>query len=323
MKTKPTKSSAWHPRRQLRSARFAILGALLSATAAAETPDIEKAALRLPAQKLADLQREVARARAVDPKAFMAVSNIVARAPEDAMRARDRKAPTAHAIAQLGPSAVLPALEMIALAPPNGLPASIVPVVRRNLVEAVGILRDVRGVSVLSTIVESDDEEVDTVRTASEALARIGTDDAADELVSTLRVAPPERARAIVAGMGECRRLRVTQAIADRLSTTKDEATARVAARALGRAGNAWAWQTASDRTEETPIREAAARALVAAYVRERGEGRDAASNALMVVDSPQTPGLITAAKGGASDETVRALDKLAARFARNPSRVR
>jgi hypothetical protein len=123
--------------------------------------------------------------------------------------------------------------------------------------------------------------------------------------------------------MGECRRSRVTTALAERLRTTSDEATARIAARSLGRAGNAWAWRTLGDRSEEARIRETAAKALVDAFVRHDGEARTAASNALMVVDAPQTPALIDEAKKTAGPKTIKALDALATRFARNPARLR
>lgn len=313
-------------RRRYRSAQFALIGALFSTTAAsasADTSEVEKAAVRLPAQRLADLRVDVARARAVDPGSFIAVSNIVARAPESAKRARNFKANTAREIARLGPNAVMPALELLAVDPPHGLPAASVPIVRRDLVEAVGLLRDARGLPVLSTILDGQDEDAETLRTTAEAIARIGTDEAADKLVATLQSANVERGRAVVAGMGECRRVRVVDAIAARLRATNDDLTVRAASRAIGRAGNAWAWQAAGDRSEETAIRETAARALVETFVRQQGEARDAASNALMVVDAPITPSLIAAAKSGASPDTVQALERLAARFARNPSRVR
>lgn len=309
--------------RRIRSAELALVGTLLGVTASAETPAAPPPAARVSLQHLGELQREVARARASDPRTFIAVSSIVARAPDAALRARGRKAPTAREIARLGKSAVLPALEMLAIDPPHGLPAAAQADVRRDLVEAIGLLGDDRGLPVLASILEGDREDHETMRTAAEAIARIGTEEAADELVSALRRATGERARAVVAGMGECRRLRVTEAIAERLRSATDEATARVAARALGRAGNAWAWQTRSDHAEEQAIRAIAARALVDAFVQQRGEARDAASNALVVVDAPETPGLIAAARAGASPETAEALDRLATRVARSPARAR
>lgn len=309
--------------RRIRSAALALGGTLLGGTAAGQVPDVQRVDARVSLQHLGELQREVARARVDDPRTFITVSSIVARAPEAALRARGRKAPTAREIARLGRGAVLPALELLAIDPPHGIQASSLPEVRRDLVEALGLLGDARSLPVLSSILASEREEAETLRTTAEAIARIGTEDAADELVSVLEVAKGERARAIVAGMGECRRARVTEAIAKRLRAAPDEATARVAARALGRAGNAWAWQTRRDRAEEKTIRETAARALVEAFVRQRGEARDAAANALLVVDAPETNELIAGARAGATQEALEALDRLATRLARNPTRAR
>ncbi len=64
-----------------------------------------------------------------------------------------------------------------------------------------------------------------------------------------------------------------------------------------------------------------AAAALVAAFLRSQGSLRDAASNALMVVDAPETPALIDAAQASASLEQRTALAALRARFANNPTR--
>ena len=72
------------------------------------------------------------------------------------------------------------------------------------------------------------------------------------------------------------------------------------------------------------PVLEArrpAAEALVRAFVSWDGEVRQAASNALMVVDEPSTPTLIETAKKSASPEQQPPLDALAHRFANNPAR--
>jgi hypothetical protein len=280
------------------------------------------AAARMPAKPLADLRFEVARARAIDPRAFATVNELVSHAPDADARARGRKAPTALYLAKLGPSALMPMLEMLALDSPRGIPAASAASVRRDLIEAVGLLKDARALPVLSAILDDTSEDAETTRTTTEAVARIGTEEAATRILRALEASSGDRTRAIVAGMGDCRRLRVTEALASRLRATADDATARVAARALGRAGNAWAWKTIADRSEETRIRATAAKALVDSYARRDGEARDAASNALMVVDAPETPAFIADAKRGASTDVVKALDALAARFARNPSRT-
>jgi hypothetical protein len=289
---------------------------------AASPPGAQAAVFRLPAQPFAELRRDVARARAGDARSFAIVSDLVTLAPSANAQARARRAPVALYLAKLGPAALMPMLEMLAIDPPRGISAEDAPTVRLDLIEAVGLLRDPRGLPVLGAILDDPTEDEAVARTTSEAIARIGTDDAATKLVHALAAAHNDRARAIVAGMGECRRLPVTEALSERLSRTTDDATARVAARALGRMGNSWAWKTKTDRADELMIREKAARALLNAFVRWTGETRDAAANALLVVDAPQTASMIVEArKKSASAEEAKALDSLARRLAKNPVR--
>ncbi len=328
MRTRPSRPSGTSVSRRLLACGLlacALAAGVAQPGRAHAAPNRASVALvRLPPQDLDALRREVAKARAVDERPFAELGKIVARAPEMNARARARKAPLAFHVAKLGPGALMPALEMLALQPPLGLPAEEMTAIRRDLMEAVGLLRDPRALKVLFAVMEDTSTDVETTRTATEAVARIGTDTAADAILAALaRTTSDERTRALLAGMGECRRLRVTEALAERLRTTNDEQTARVAARALGRAGNAWVWPALADRHEEARIRETAARALVDAYVRHTGEARTATSNALMVVDAPETLALIAAAKTSATPEAARALDELGARFARNPARTR
>lgn len=269
---------------------------------------------KLPAQVQADLSLQIARARAKEPSAFVAVREAVARATAVDEKARGRKAPVGRYLAGLGPSALMPMIEIAAF----DAPATVVtPKLRRDLVEGIGLLRDARALPVLDAIVDGETDE-DLVRTAAEAMGRIGTDDAAARLLASLASSRGTKRTALLSGMSECRRLSIVTAIAGDLSQRPDEASARVLAKALGNAGNAWAWKTLASRTEETAVRAAAARALVAAFVAYSGEARDAASNALMVVDAPETPALIAAAR---TPSNAAALDALAARFANNPAR--
>lgn len=268
------------------------------------------------------LQQDVKRARALDARSFVAVTGIVSNVSELNARARGRKAPIALHLSRLGTNALMPVLEMLALDPPRGVPEAAAAGVRRDLIETAGLLKDARALPVLTSILGDVTEDYATTRTVTEAVARIGTQEAANHILEALEASTGDRKRAILAGMGECRHLRVTEALAAHLRSTNDEATARDLARALGRAGNSWAWQTRVDRQEEARIRETAARALVESFVRRGGEARNAASNALMVVDAKETPALLERAKKGASPELARELDALAARFANNPSRA-
>jgi hypothetical protein len=237
------------------------------------------------------------------------VATIVSAAPNAHAQARGGKAAIAQALARLGPSATQPILEQF---------GSVThPIVRRDLIEALGILADPKAVPLLASIIVDTKEDAETTRTTSEALARIGRDDA---ILSALKAATGDRERAIVAGMGECRKLPVTRELATRVKTG-DDAMVRAAARAMGRNGNAWAWKTLADRTDEGKIRDLAARALLESFIAHDGETRQAAANAVLVVDAPSTSSIMVELRPKVSPATQAALDELSARFAKNPVR--
>jgi RNase P/RNase MRP subunit POP5 len=162
------------------------------------------------------------------------------------------------------------------------------------------------------------------LRASAEALGRLGTDTAAARLVS-LSEGDGDRREAVLWGMGTCRRTAVAQALADALHTGPPVVLAKRIVQSLGEVGNAWAWRTlpASARQEEREVRELAAQALLDAYLSFDGEVRQAASNALMVVDFSGTPALIRDAREDRSAAELALLDALAARFAKNPARAR
>jgi len=296
-----------------------VLGAPSTASAA---PALAIDASTLPPHTRTALRDDIARARAADPASFGAVRDVVVRARELDRRARGRKAPIALHLAALGPKALLPLLELAAFEAPALAPDGDRAALRRDVVEAIGLLHDARAMPVLTALLDRDGD-LEMTRTAAEAIGRLESTDAASTLTAALGKATGERATAIAAGMGACHRASIAKALADRLAARPDEATAKVLARALGHAGNAWAWKTVAARDEETAARAIAARALVAAYVGYRGEAHEAASKALLVVDAPGTPSLLEAARKAAPDDaTARALDELADRFTHNPTRV-
>jgi hypothetical protein len=252
------------------------------------------------------------------------VKDIVVRAPELHAKARGRRAPIALYLQALGPRALLPMLELVLGGAPSDVKPEAFEAARLGLVEAIGLLRDPRALPVLGKTLDGAADYA-TARTAAEAIARQESDEAAARVTSALAGASGERARGILAGMGSCHRETVAKALADRLAgTAADDATALAAIRSLGDVGSAWAWQTLASRGDAAArVREIAARALVAAFVRASGDVRQEASNALMVVDDSHTPALVAAARASADAPTAAALDDLARRFANNPTRPR
>ncbi len=302
-----------------------LCGLALSASASA-TPGATGFALdstKLLASQRTSLRSGIDKARFADPTAFRDVRDIVAHAREADQRARGRKAPNSLRLAGLGTKALMPMLELVAFdAPPlaAGETAADRASVTRDLIEAIGMLRDARSMPVLVAVLGRESDPA-TTRTAAEAVARMDSDEAANVLVGAADKATGERATAILAGMGSCHRTLVARTLGDRLAAHPDEGAARQILKSLGHAGSAWAWKTLADRSEESATRETAARALIAAFVQYGGDAREGAAKALLVVDDTHTNALIEAARRSAPADTAVALDELARRFASNPTR--
>lgn len=295
----------------------------LTMTSPASAAPVGIDAAKLAPQTRSELRTNIDKARVSDPSAFKDVREIVAHAREADKRARGRKAPIALHLAGLGTKALMPLLELVAfdatpLAPNES--AADRASVQRDIVEAIGLLKDARAMPVLVAVLAKEGDFA-TTRTAAEAVARLDSDDAANTLVATLGKATGERATAILAGMGACHRAVIARTLADRLASRPDDATAKHVVKSLGQVGNAWAWKTLSERGDEAAARETAARALVTAYVQYGGEVREAAAKALLVVDDSHTNALLEGARRGASPDVALALDELATRLASNPTR--
>lgn len=325
MKTNKASRSSSHPCHPRLGVTIATILCGLALAAPASAAPIGIDAAKLAPQARTELRASIDKARVLEPAAFREVREVTAHAREADRAARGRKAPVALRLAGLGPKALLPMLELVAF---DGAPfaagetAGDRASVQRDLVEAVGLLKDARSLPVLVAVLARESDFA-TTRTAAEAIARLESAEAAATLTATLKMATGDRAGAILSGMGSCHREAVSRALAERLAARPDEATARHAIKALGHAGGAWAWKTlpAAQRAEETTSREIAAKALVASYVSYTGEVRDAAAKALLVVDDSHTDTLIEGARRGASPDVAIALDELARRFAANPTR--
>lgn len=193
---------------------------------------------------------------------------------------------------------------------------------RVGLIEAIGMLRDRRSAPLFVAVLDGNETDFDLIKVTTESLGRLGDDASAQKLVALSKVAGA-RQKAVLAGLGECRRLVVAQALAD-ASKSADEETARLVAKALGHVGSAWAWKTpaaAAHGGEEASTRALAARTLIDLFVAHDGDARSTAAAAVLMVDDPSTPQLIAQARAAASGATAAALDELAQRFAKNPLR--
>lgn len=303
-----------------------VVGALGTGRVAAN--DAASVAAPVSAKPLdrAALSLRIDASRAKVPAAFAAVARVRAELPRLDAQKRGTLPVVTPRLSALGKDALLPMLERLVLDPDgdftaaSSISASARRAWRAGLLEAIGALREPSARDALAAFLDDGDPLV--VRAAAEAIGKIGDDDSVRLLLPRIAAAGPTQA-SIVSGVGACRRASIAKAVASLLATRPEQAVAKAAARALGDVGSSWAWATKKVPAvaEEHEVRAVAAAALVELFVSSKGEVRQAASNALMVVDDPSTPARIEAAKAGASIDTVAALDALAARFAKNPVR--
>ena len=308
----------------------------LCAALALTTVDASAAGLAVDANELAaksrsSLKADIDRARIETPELFRQVYDIAKHAGELDAGSRKQGAPLTMHFKVLGNRALMPMLELLAFDAhaPSDLTPSAQSALRVGLLEAVGIVRDARAIPVLARVALRD-RDVETTRASADALGRIGTDEAFTALVTALESAEAafagasganERVNALLAGVGSARRVDGTKLLAKRLDAHPDAVTAKAIAKALSVSGNAWAWKTFTNRTDEATVRELAARALVKAYLGYTGEARSALTNAILVVDDTHTPALISDARRTASADQAAALDDLSAKLAKNPTR--
>lgn len=300
------------------------LALLVGSAGAAHARGLLLDASELAPEVRAALVRDAARARVETPVLARQVDDVIAHAKATDDAARLPGMPMTRAFRGLGPRALPTLLERLAL--DAHLPADVGPRAERalllGLVEAAGMVRDERALPVLErALTKAGDAEL--TRALVEALARIGTDRAAHVAEAVLaRTDAHDEARvlAILDAMGTFKRLDVTRLLASRLDAGPSDPGARTLCRALGRAANAWAWRTLSDRHDEQATRALAARSLLGAFVRHEGDVRQAAEKALLIVDAPDMAVLLAEARR-TSPNAARSLDALSAKLRANPTR--
>lgn len=302
---------------------FVLAGSLVAGPALAD--GVVRTAT-LPAAARQALIQDIGAARTSTPQSFEALTRIRGRVAELDAAKRGRVAPIALYLKQLGPQTVIPMLEAIAIdgEQRGDLTDTAWAAWRAGLIEAVGGHRDVRAQPVLLAVLEGPESDPMIVRSAAEAVGKLGTDDAVATLVSMATVEGPKRL-AVVDGMGACRRAAVADALVSVVGGAQSDELALAAVRSLGDVGNNRAWKTSSVAVwanEQEAVQSAAAGALVKVLATTGNQGlRKAASNALMVVDYAGTPALLTAAQTSASAEAKAVLEAAAKRFERNPAR--
>jgi HEAT repeat protein len=178
-----------------------------------------------------------------------------------------------------------------------------------SVVEALGSLHDVQARPVFLKVLSDESQPYLVQRAAAEGLAKLGDVEALAPLIGR---------DAVVGGIGSLRKPVTVQLLAAELEKHPPLARAKLIVSALSDVGNAWAWKTLRVRDEEMTTRNEAARVLVQAFVAYDADVRQAASNALMVVDAPASPALIAEAR---AVRGMPELETLALRVAKNPLR--
>lgn len=268
------------------------------------------------------LAQAIAAERVAKPAAFETLVRLRDDLPALDANKRGRAVPVSAILKGMGSDALFPMLNEIAFDTRgrDGLSDSAWKAWRVGLVEAVGFLRDGRSAPVLTAILDGAETDYDLVRAAAGAYGKLGTDAAAQKLVMMARQKDAKQL-AVLAGMGHCRRSLAATELAAMLLAQPNEQMAKVIAHSLGDIGSAWAWKTPIVRAsgEENAVRTAAAKALVASYLRYDGEVRSTIGKAVLMVDHADTLSLIDAQKRSVRPDQQVILDELAARFKKSP----
>jgi len=278
----------------------------------------------VPSAARGQLESAIAQARKDDPKSFDDVAALRRRLPDLDAQKRGDVVTVALPLEDMGPRALWPIVEELAFAAqPSG---DLAPGAWRDwrvaLIEALGLLHDVRTEPIVLALLAKRDSDVPLLRASVEAAGRLGTRAVVAKIV-TLKPNDPALRRAALEGMGECHQLACVQALSVALLAGSDADTTTIVARSLGRSASSWAWQTpALAATGEGPaVRAAAAKALMNALPSASpGAPRDALFRALGVVEDRSTVQLARDLRKKADPELARDLDKLLDRLAAPPA---
>jgi len=259
---------------------------------------------------------ELAAARARDPAAFARVAAARRRLAEGAPGGR-RAAVTTLALRRQGAAEIWPLIAAVEEATAAPATAGTEVEVELGLVEALGAVRDPRARPALEGWLARHRGDARRTRAGAAALGRIGDDAAVAALLDLAAREPDDLA--LLAGLGECRRLAVAEHLARQLAAGPDPARARVVVRALRDVAAARVWQTPAVRAsgEGDAVRSLAVDALLAAAVSAAPPLREDLAQALVAVDHPATAARLAAARAEGDGPARAALDALSAAMAR------
>lgn len=301
----------------------ALVMSVASPAAAAEGVAID--ARVLPAQARASLLAQITKYKAQNPAIFQQVRSVKGHRPELYMKFRNPVPLVGRELRHLGSDALLPMLEALAFdAPPvDGLKQNEIDALRVGLLEAVGMLRDLRSEVVLEAVFAGDHSRWVNIA-AAEAVGRLCTTRGLSRLASALDTKSRNHA---IAGLGQCRKHTSAKLLAGLLDKTKTASEADAIAAAMGSLGSRWAWRALARRDGKTrlaegeAVRTVIAEALVRNYDRFSGETRKRHREAISMVAITGLRGVV-ARHASRLDAASRAeLEVIAARLERRAKR--
>jgi hypothetical protein len=301
------------------------LGSLLVTTSAL-ADGILIAPSSLSADAKSKLEAQVASARAQQPAAFKAVASVKGHKYETYKNYRNPIPTVSRELRGLGAPALMPMLEALALNQParGALNDAEWDALAVGMLEAVGVLRDVRARPVLLAAFESNARPA-VIAAAGRALGRLGGD---PELAMLTQHAVKGDARFLeaIGGLGYMRRVEAAKHLAGILTTTKDEAVMEAAADALGTLGSSWGWKAYGPKyaAQGLEVRKACAQALAPSFVRAKGAAaRTAIGDGILMVDHPDTVDYLRSARPSTGAATQKAVDALVVRVERQRAKQR
>ena len=252
--------------------------------------------VKLSGAELTTLQREIAASKKANPQAFIAVAQVRAQMAAIDAKKRGRFAPVTPRLNSI-PNATWALAEAIALdgALDETLPLSARIAWQSGLLEALGEQRDEKTEAVLIAALATEPSP-EVLRSAADGLGRLGSDRAASVLIAAAGARRGSAREAVLAGMGSCRRTSVAGFLATQLSLSTFEKEQLALVKSLSVIGNEWALETpagAPVKAEVPQLRAIAAGALVKLFSEASGNVRQQASDAILVVNAPETKVLL------------------------------
>ncbi len=244
----------------------------------------------------AKIEKQVALAKKAQPAAFEQVAKIQRDLTVIDAKKRGRFAPLTTLLNSVPEAtwALVEAIVSTAAVAPEA-PRTAVIAWQTGLLESLGDRRVLATEPVLMAALEAATEP-EVIRSAADGLGRLGTDGAATALIAAASKREGAAREAVFAGMGSCRRTAVAGFLARQLALASTDSERLALVKGLSRVGNEWALETSGGtpaKNEIPAIRQLAASALVKLYAESQGHLRQAASDAVLVINAPETKVLL------------------------------